>query len=416
MDDVRFPERGLAADQVLAELEERRAQDADWRGGRVPLFVFKGSESATSIGQAAFDAYFNENALGAARAFPSVGQLEREVVAMALDLFGAAGQGAGYMTTGGSESIVLAVRAARDHARQARGRADWRGNLVVADTAHPAFDKAGALMDLEVRRVRVGDDLRADPAAMEDRLDDDTFMLVASAPCFPYGVIDPVAELGELARRRALWLHVDACVGGYLAPFVRRLGRPVPAFDFSVPGVHSLSADLHKFGFCPKPASTVLYRDTSLAAHQPFAFDVWPSGPFTTATLVGTRPAGAVAGAWAVLRHLGADGYMGIADRLMRGVDECRRGIGAIDGLRVLGHPELSILAVAADGLDVFSVAARMKARGWVPGLLRRPPALHRMMSMLHVESLADWLRDLDEAVAAERREPGGGGRETARY
>ncbi len=398
-----FPAAGRPADEVLAELRERKAGDADWRGGRVPLFVFKADDAVYELGRAAFVEYFAENALGAQRAFPSVRGLEQEVVAMALDLFHAPVGAAGFMSTGGTESIVLAVQAARNHARASRRDPAHRGNIVAAESVHPAFDKAAALMDLTVRRLPVGADWRADVAAIDAAIDADTIMVVGSAPCFPYGVIDPIEQLSALARRRGTWLHVDACVGGYLAPFVQRLGRPVPAFDFALPGVRSISADLHKYGFCPKPASTVLYRGADDAAHQPFVFDAWPSGLFATPTLVGTRPAGGVAAAWATMQHLGAAGYERIAGELMAAIDRYRAGIAAIDGLRVIGDPHLAIVAFGADGIDVYAVAETMAARGWQPGLLRKPRAIHRMMSMLHAGSMDAYLADLREAVARVR-------------
>jgi sphinganine-1-phosphate aldolase len=213
------------------------------------------------VGREAFVEYFAENALGGSSAFPSVKGLEQEVVAMALDLFRAPAGAAGFMSTGGSESILLAVHTARRFARARRGDARHHGNLVASETLHPAFDKAAALMDLEIRRVPVRSDLRADVAGIEAAIDADTILLVGSAPNFPYGMVDPIGELSEIAQRHDLWLHVDACVGGYLAPFAQRLGRPVPDFDFSLPGVRSISADLHKYGFCAKGASTLFFRD-----------------------------------------------------------------------------------------------------------------------------------------------------------
>lgn len=260
------------------------------------------------------------------------------------------------------------------------------------------------LMDLEVRRIPVRGDLRADVRAMADAMDEQTMMLVGSAPCFPYGVIDPIAELGELAQQRDVWLHVDACVGGYLAPFVRLAGRPVPDFDFTIPGVSSLSADLHKYGFCPKPGSTLFYRDRSLSRHHRFDFDVWPSGRFVTGTLTGTRPAGGAAGAWAVFQHLGVAGYVRTAESLMQSIDRYREGVSAIPGLKVLGAPDLAIVAVVAEGFDIFQVAEHMQTRGWLPGLLQRPRALHRMMSMLHARSMGDYLADLRDSTAQVRQ------------
>ena len=400
-----FPTEGRSRDALLADLAAMKSGDSDWRHGRVPLFVFKASEAVRDIGAEAFMAFFDENALGGKRAFPSVKRMEEEVVDMALDLFQAPPGAQGFMTTGGTESIVLAVQCCRDWSRAVRDDPRHRGNIVCSDATHPAFDKAGRLMDLEVRRVPVGADLRADPAALEAALDDDTIMLVASAPCFPYGMIDPIAEIAEVARRRQVWLHVDACVGGYLAPFVRAIGRDIPDFDFSVPGVTSLSADLHKYGFCPKPASTVLYRDADKARHQGFDGDVWPSGRFTTGTIVGTRPAGGVAAAWATLTHLGRSGYMEVARDLMGFIDRYKAGIRAIDDLVVVGEPHLSLVAYTSPSLDIFRVAECMAAKGWVPGLVQRPRAIHRMMSLLHAPALDDYLADLRTAVAAVRKE-----------
>jgi glutamate/tyrosine decarboxylase-like PLP-dependent enzyme len=329
--------------------------------------------------------------------------MEDEVVEMALGLFSAPAGASGMMTTGGTESIVLAVQACRDHARSSRGDRWHRGNLVLCETAHPAFDKAARLMDLEVRRVAMGADLRADPAAMAAALDGDTIMMVGSAPCFPFGVIDPIAELGEIAAGRGVWFHVDACVGGYLAPFAKRIGRKIPDFDFAVAGVTSLSADLHKFGFCPKPASTLFFRAAEIGALVGFDLDVWPNGRFRTATLVGTRPGGGVAAAWAILEHLGLAGYEAIAARLMDMTDRYRQGVAAIDGLAVHGDPHLSVVAFGATGYDVFAVAEALAGRGWVPGLTQTPRGIHRMMSLLHEGSMSDFLDDLRRAVAEVR-------------
>jgi glutamate/tyrosine decarboxylase-like PLP-dependent enzyme len=237
---------------------------------------------------------------------------------------------------------------------------------------------------------------------MADAIDDETLMLVGSAPCFPYGTIDPIAALGELALRRRLWLHVDACVGGYLAPFVARAGYPIPDFDFSLPGVTSLSADLHKFGFCPKPASTVFYRSARHASFQPFEVDDWPGGRFVTATLAGTRPGGAIAGAWATLHAMGERGYVDTARQIMELVARYRRGIEEI-GLRIVGAPDLSILCFTADDVDMMEVGAVMGGRGWLPGHAREPRSMHIMLSLLHAPACEDYLGDLRAAVNTVR-------------
>lgn len=406
MTRMTLPEHGMPSEAVLQALRERKVGDADWERGRVPLYVFKATDAVAQLGRDAFFEYFFENALGGARAFPSVRQMESEVVQMALGLFNAPADAQGFMSTGGTESIVQAVQTCRDWTRRQRGRASLRGNIVAPESVHPAFDKAARLMDLEVRRVPVGPDWRADVDAMAERIDGDTLMLVGSAPCFPYGVVDPIAELGALAERRGLWLHVDACVGGYIAPFARMLGRPIPAFDFGIEGVCSISADLHKFGFCPKPASTVFYRSSELARCHAFDFDGWPSGRFLTSTIAGTRPAGGVAGAWAVFHHLGIEGYKRIARELLDFVDRFQAGVREIPGMHIVGAPHLSLVAFGSDEVDVFRVAERMSAQGYVPGLLQKPRALHRMMSLVHEPGAAEYLDALRDAVEAVRRAP----------
>jgi glutamate/tyrosine decarboxylase-like PLP-dependent enzyme len=326
---------------------------------------------------------------------------------MALDLFHAPEGADGFMSTGGTESTVLAVQSCRNWTRAQRKDPRHRGTLVLPVSAHPAFDKGARLMDLDVRRIPVGADFRADVAAMEAAIDDDTIMIVGSAPAFPYGMIDPIAALGAVAQKRGVWLHVDACVGGYLAPFARMIGRDIPDFDFAVAGVSSLSADLHKFGFCPKPASTVFFRTADKAQHGFFDFDGWPSGRFLTATIVGTRPAGGVAAAWATMQFLGRQGYMDIARSLMGFIDAYRAGIGAIGGLSVLGDPHLSIVAYRSEEFDIFRVAELMQQKGWLPGLVQRPKAIHRMMSMIHAPSLDEYLSDVRAAVGVVRQAGG---------
>ncbi len=401
MSRMPFPEIGTHRDLVMTRLRELKLKDTDWKGGRASMFMFKANDEVSRLGQDAFVEYFNENALGATSAFPSVRTMEKEVVQMALDLFGAPQTARGYMTTGGTESIIAAVQTCRNWSRVQRGTPTHRGNIVAFETVHPAFDKAARLMDLEIRRVPMDPWTEPVVSALDAAIDIDTIMLVGSAPNYPYGSIDPIAELGELAERRGIWLHVDACVGGYLAPFARQIGRTIPQFDFSIAGVSSLSADLHKYGFCPKPASTVLYRTAEKAAHQMFDVDVWPSGRFVTTTIVGTRPAGGVAAAWAMIHFLGAQGYRQIAGELMSSIDAYLDGLKTIEGVRIVGKPDLAVVSFTADEVDMIRVAGKLSGKGWLPGLIRKPTGIHRMMSMLHAASNQQFIEDLREAISA---------------
>ena len=239
------------------------------------------------------------------------------------------------MTTGGTESILMAMLTAREWGRANKPKIK-QPEVVLPSTAHPAFDKAAHYFGLKLVRVPVGGDLRADVDAMRRAVTVDTVLVVGSAPSYPHGVVDPIAEIAKLAQERKILCHVDACVGGMMLPFVRKLGYPVPDWDFRVPGVTSISVDLHKYGYAAKGASVILYRDKALRRHQLFASTDWPGGIYASPTMTGTRPGGAIAAAWAVLNFLGEDGYLRIADTVMRTTVRLRDGINALDGLRIV--------------------------------------------------------------------------------
>ncbi|MDF2234829.1 aminotransferase class V-fold PLP-dependent enzyme [Albimonas sp. CAU 1670] len=400
---ARFPQGGADWDDLQTRMAGFAEGDVDWRRGRSPLFVFKNDEETYEIGRRAFFEFFNENGLGGARAFFGIGRMESDVLDYGLSLFQAPDAGAGVFTPGGSESIFLAVKAARDAFRARPGAPRTDLNIVMPDTAHAAFDKAAQVMDLEIRRAPLGPDRRVDAAAMAGMIDARTMLLVGSAPCYPHGVVDPIAEISAIAAAHDVWLHVDACVGGWLLPFFAANGRDVPVFDFRLAGVRSISADLHKFGFCPKPASTVFYRDVEDRDRARFVADAWPSGVFRTSTLAGTRPGGAVAAAWAVLNHLGVSGYRKAADRLARMTDAYVADIEAIEGLELWARPDFSILNFGSRTLDMQAVSAGLAERGWLTTLTRRPVGLHLMMSLLHEGAREDYVADLKAAVAAAR-------------
>jgi glutamate/tyrosine decarboxylase-like PLP-dependent enzyme len=244
-------------------------------------------------------------------------------------------------------------------------------------------------------------------------------MLVGSAPCFPYGLIDPIEELAELALERELWLHVDACVGGYFAPFARMNGGDIAAFDFSIPGVASISADLHKYGYTAKGASTVFHRSEEQRAHQVFTFDDWPAGGMTTPTAAGTRPGGAIASAWAVMNYLGIEGYRAKAATVVATREKLEAAIASMPELRALGSPQLGLLAFRArdpEALSIFAVWGRLKSRGWFTGVITEPQGIHLMLSPAHAGVIDAYLADLGEAVAEVISEGDTGSGISARY
>ena len=370
--------------------------DVKWRDGKTTMYIFNAGEDVERVKKAAYAMFSEENGLGPG-AFPSIAQMEREVVGFGLALLNAPEGAAGAMTSGGTDSIVMAVKAARDYARAKRG-VTGALNLVAPSSVHPAFDKAGMMMDIEVRRVAVTDYL-ADVAAMAAAIDDNTVMLVGSAPCFPYGLIDPIEALGKLAEQRGVWLHVDACVGGYIAPFVRMNGAELPAFDFTVPGVSSMSGDLHKYGYASKGASTVFFRSEELKSFMPFDAGPWPLGRMHTPTLAGTRPGGAIAAAWAVTQFLGVEGYRDKQRAVVEAREKIEAGVRDL-GFRVLGRPQLGIAAFTHDEADCLSLLGKMYQRGWVSAGLLEPRALHVMLSPAHREFADTYLADLAAALA----------------
>lgn len=397
---MKMPQKGRAWDEVRAEMIERGGGDAQWRDGRTAVYVFNAGEGIAKIQHEAYGLYMSENGLGPL-AFPSLAQMEKEVIAMGLGLLHGPEGATGAMTSGGTDSITMAIKTARDYARAA-DQLTGPANIVLSQSAHLAFDKASHLMDIEIRRIPFRNDgtFQADIAAMQAACDTSTIMLVGSAPSFPHGIIDPIEELGELATQKDIWLHVDACVGGYFAPFARMNGVPVPPFDFEVPAVHSMSADLHKYGYCAKGASTVLFRSEDLYQHMPFELSSWAGAPMKTPTLAGTRPGGAISAAWGVMNTLGVEGYKEKQGLVCATRERMEAGVKRL-GFEVLGNPMLGLMAFAHPDAHAFAIYGELYRRGWFTSVTREPPSLHLMLSPKHSEVADEYLSDLEASLAA---------------
>ncbi len=397
---MKMPEHGRAWSDLKTEMNERGASDAKWRDGRTAVYVFNAGEEIAAIQKEAYAAFMSENGLGPL-AFPSLAQMEKDVISMGLGLLHGPEGSTGAMTSGGTDSITMAIKTARDYARS-NGRATERANVVLPQSAHLAFDKACHLMDIEIRRVALKTDgsFEADPAAMGEACDADTIMMVGSAPNFPHGIIDPIEQLGEVAQAKNIWLHVDACVGGYFAPFARMNGVPVPPFDFEVPAVHSISADLHKYGYAAKGASTVLFRSEELFQHMPFDMHQWSGAPMKTPTLAGTRPGGAISAAWAVMNHLGIDGYKRLQGQVCATRERVEAGVKRL-GFEVLSNPMLGLIAFRHPDHHAFAIYGEIYRRGWFTSVTKEPPSLHLMLSPKHADFIDDYLRDLETSLRA---------------
>jgi sphinganine-1-phosphate aldolase len=397
---MQMPDKGRDWADVRQEMITRGGGDAQWRDGRTAVYVFNAGHDVEQVQQEAYTLYMAENGLGPL-AFPSLAQMEKEVIGMGLGLLHGPEGSTGAMTSGGTDSITMAMKTARDYAR-AQGKPREGQNVVLPQSAHLAFDKAAHLMDIEIRRVPLKTDrsYEADPAAMGEAVDAATVMMVGSAPNFPHGIIDPIAELGEVAAKKGVWLHVDACVGGYFAPFARMNGVPVPAFDFEVPAVHSMSADLHKYGYCAKGASTVLFRSEELYNYMPFDMAGWSGAPMKTPTLAGTRPGGAISAAWGVMNTLGVEGYKRLQGQVCATREKIAEGVNRL-GFEIVGNPMLGLMAFSHPDVHAFAVYGEIFRRGWFTSVTKEPPSLHLMLSPKHADVADAYLADLEASLAA---------------
>ena len=406
---MTFPKAGRAADALLAELEARKANDVRWAEGRVFAYVYDAGPAVMEVVKTAYSAYLTENGIDPT-SFPSCLELERDVIAAALDLHNAPREAKGSFTSGGTESILLSVKTARDHARATRPEVT-APELVLPETAHPAFFKACAYFDVKPVVTRVDPvSFTALPAAMAQALTDQTIMMVASAPSYAHGVIDPVAEIGQVALKAGILFHVDCCVGGMYLPFARRLGADIPQFDLSTPGVTQMSLDFHKWGYAAKGASCVLYADGALRKHQIFAWSGWTGYTIVNPTILSARSGGPIAGAWAALNFLGEEGYLRLARITQDASAKICKAIEDTEGLRLLGSPPCNLLAFTADGFDIFALADAMKARGWFLqpqfGFGPSPANLHISVGVSNAPHVDAMLADLRSETARLLADP----------
>lgn len=407
----RLPGRGRERAAVLAELTSLADRERSrWEHGFASGAVYHGGREHVDFLNQVYALFSQGNPLHP-DLWPSITKFEAEVVSMTSAMLhgtDADPPACGTVTSGGTESILLAMRTYRDHARATRGVSD--PEIVAPKTAHAAFDKAAQLFGMRLVKVDVGGDMRVDPRAARAAITERTVAVVGSAVQFPHGVADPIEELAAVAAERGVGFHTDACLGGFVLPWAERLGYPVAPFDFRVPGVTSISCDTHKFGYAAKGTSVLLWRDADLRDRQFYATTDWPGGLYYSPTLAGSRPGALSAQAWAALVTIGEDGYLEATRRVLDTAARIRRGIAEIPGLRVLGDP-LWVIAFGSDQVGIYDVLDAMTRRGWSLNGLQDPPAVHLCVTLRHTgDGVAErFLTDLHECVDQARREPGGG-------
>ena len=394
-----LPQVGLSPEKVFQALEDLRVNDVAWREGRAFSLAYHAGAEAISVAEEAYRRFSGENALST-DAFPSLRQIQSDVVAMAGSWLGATSDSAGFMTSGGTESILMAVKAARD--RLLKERAITQPNIVLPTSAHAAFDKACAYFGVESRRVAVGADWRADVSAMRTCVDSNTVLIVASAPQYPQGVVDDVTGIAQVAIDHNINCHVDACMGGVTLAYLSRLGENIPSWNLQVPGVSSISVDLHKFGYTSKGASVIMYASKYLRSFQGFFTDNWLGGVYASSGMLGTKSGGAMASAWAVMHHLGEDGYLRLTREAREATLQIASFISSNDRLCLRAKPQTTLICFGAKdpaALNVFAVADELARHGWYVDRQAPPDSLHCTVNAIHHDKILQFTHDLQLAI-----------------
>lgn len=405
----RLPEQGRTYDDILEEMEAMKAaEESRWQEGYASGAVYHGDSEHIDFLNKVYALHSQSNPLHA-DLWPSSSKFEAEIVSMTASMLGANqtySEICGTVTSGGTESILLAMKTYRDWARDQKGITE--PELIAPTTAHVAFDKAAGYFGITMKRVPVNPvTFGADVAAMEAAITPNTIAMIGSAPTFPHGVIDPIEELSYIARAHEIGFHTDGCLGGFFLPWAEKLGYDFPLFDFRLPGVTSMSADTHKFGYAAKGTSVVLYRGTDLRRYQYFAVTDWPGGMYMSPTLAGSRPGGLSAACWAAMVSIGEQGYLDSTQKILDTAATIKAGIREMPELRLFGD-SLWIIAFGSDSLDIYRVMDFMSQRGWNLNGLHKPSCVHICVTLRHTQDgVADrFLNDLREAVATVQANP----------
>lgn len=387
---------------LLAEIEK---QDLNPHTGRLFAYVYEtGDEELKRIARDALLRFYDKNILDFT-VFKSAIYFERELVSFCKRLMNAGEGVVGSYTYGGTESIILAVKAARDYFRKKHGSSEVP-ELVVPVTIHPSFYKAAHYLGLRVRRIGIDENRKADVEELKEAVGEKTALIALSAPNWPYGTVDPVSDVAEIASDSGTQLHVDACLGGFALPFFERVGESVPEFDFRIEGVTSISMDAHKYGYSPKGASVVLFRSEELKKHSMYVDVTSPGYIFVNTAVLSTRSVGPLAAAWAVVNYLGEDGYAGLARKILSARRKMQKGLERM-GFEPIAPVESMVLAMGSSEVDLLGFVTAMRERGWhfhlQKGLAEYgvPPNIHMTLSPIHDHVADDFLNDAEKCVGA---------------
>ncbi len=393
--------QGRSWSAVEADIDAGRARDTHWTSAMNFSASYFAGEDVASVAREAFVKHIGDNVTHRHGLHPSILRYEVEALDFVRQLLNAPESAHATVTTGGSESLFLAMKAAREMARELKPEI-VHPEILLTHTTYPVFNKAAHALGLKVCQIDSIVDYRADADALEEAISENTIMMVGSAPPFPYGVVDPLEEMSRLAQQNDIWLHVDACIGGFVLPFAEALGRPVPTFDFRLPACQSMSVDFHKYGYAMRGCSAVILRERDLARYQSFSSNVWPAGDYTSENMSGSRNAGPVASAWAVIAYLGYEGFLERMSEILGATDLLTTAINQIPGLYVHGEPQGIHFSFGSDELDMIAIGDALMAKGWMMNLQTRPESLLLMLSAQHDEALVNrYAAELAEVVTA---------------
>jgi glutamate/tyrosine decarboxylase-like PLP-dependent enzyme len=403
-----LPEKGMDREEILELMEKFKEMEASkWKGGFVSGAVYHGNEAFIDFMNRVYAINSQSNPLHP-EVWPSTSKFEAEVVAMTANMLNAdqtADEIVGTVSSGGTESILLAMKTYRDWARDTKGIQE--PEIIAPTTAHAAFTKAGDYFGIKIIRIPVGADFRADVAATQEAINDNTIALVGSAPPFPHGIVDPIEELSELALKHELGFHTDACLGGFILPWAEKLGYEVPTFDFRLPGVTSISVDTHKYGYAAKGTSVILYRGAELRHFQYFSVTDWPGGFYVSPTFAGSRPGALIAVAWAAMVSMGENGYLESAKRILETTDWLKQEMRKISDLQLIGDPPFMV-TFQSESLNVYQVMEYMTERNWGLSGLHLPPSVHLCVTQRHTQEGVKerFMKEIKEAVAYVKENP----------
>jgi glutamate/tyrosine decarboxylase-like PLP-dependent enzyme len=405
MSNIHIPKHGKSKEEIFGSLEEQEKKDVNYKGYKVFSLVYYLDKDHEELVNKAAEMFSATNYLNP-MAFKSLKKMERDLVRFGLEMLNGNTNSTGVVTTGGTESILMACKTYRDMAIKKKIS---KPEMIVPETIHPAFLKAAEYFQLKMVTIPIDDNKRVQLGALEKAINRNTAMIAVSAPQYPHGVMDPVERVAEIALKHKIPFHVDSCIGGFVLPWIEKLGEKVPLFDFRVPGVTSISADIHKYGYSNKGTSLLLYENLETFKHQIFVAADFPGGVYASSSLLGSRAGGPIAGAWASLNYLGEEGFLKLTKNILNARDTLMKAIDEIPELRVVAPPESTLVAYESvdKKIDIYTIADQLEAKGWFVDRQMKPNSIHCSMMPGHVHVIEEYINDIKQAIQTIRDNPG---------